>query len=71
MIKIVYLNHNKNMKVIKKYNLFLFIPLLIINIISIFNMYNARYINSVYNNALIKQSIWFLLGYLIIIIYKK
>ena len=71
MIKIVYLNHNKNMKVIKKYNLFLFIPLLIINIISIFNMYNARYINSVYNNALIKQSIWFLLGYLIIIILQK
>lgn len=71
MINNYKLNHNINMKIIKKYNLLLFIPLLILNIISLLNMYNAKYINAVYNNALFKQLIWFIIGFLIIIIFKK
>ena len=47
------------------------IPLLILNVISLFNMYNSKYINNMYNNALIKQLIWFIIGYLIIFIVKK
>ena len=51
--------------------IFLFIPLIILNIISILNMYNSRYINDIYNNIFIKQIIWFILGYLIIYIINK
>ena len=59
------------MRKIRKYNLLLFVPLLILNIISLFNMVNAKYINLVYENAFIKQLIWFSLGYLIIIILQN
>ena len=59
------------MKTINKYNLLLFIPLLILNIISLFNMLNAKVINAVYNYAFYKQLIWFTLGYLIIFISSK
>jgi len=59
------------MKIIKKYNLFLFIPLLILNIISLFNMFNAKLISSSYDNAFIKQLIWFSLGYLSIFFLNK
>ena len=57
----------------KKYleNLLLFIPLIILNIISLFNMVNAKLISMTYNNALYKQLIWFILGYLIIFITSK
>ena len=56
----------------KKYKTYLiFIPLLILNIISLFNMHNAKLVSSLYNNAFIKQLIWFLLGYLIIFIIQK
>lgn len=51
--------------------LILFIPLLILNVISLFNMYNAKLISNVYNNALVKQIIWFILGYLIIFVMQK
>jgi len=51
--------------------LILFIPLLILNIISLLNMVNAKLINSIYNNAFIKQLIWFILGYIIIFLISK
>lgn len=47
------------------------IPLLIINIISLLNMLNAKLISNIYNNAFYKQLIWFIIGYFIIIIVKK
>lgn len=53
------------------YNLFLFIPLLILNTISLLNMVNAKLINDSYNNSFYKQFIWIISGYLIIIIFKK
>ena len=59
------------MKILKKYNLLLFIPLLILNIISLFNMLNAKLINYSYDKAFSKQLLWFILGYLIILILKK
>lgn len=59
------------MKKIINHNLFLFIPLLILNMISLFNMINAKYINSVYNNAFSKQLIWFILGYITIFLLQK
>ena len=59
------------MKTIKKHNLFLIIPLIILNIISLLNMINAPIISSSYNNAFIKQFIWIILGYLLIFITKK
>ncbi len=59
------------MKKIRKENLIWLIPLLILNIISMLNMYNAKYISTIYNNALIKQIIWFTIGYVIILIMNK
>lgn len=59
------------MKILKKDNLILFIPLLILNIISLLNMVNAKLISDVYNNAFVKQLIWFVIGYLIIFITQK
>ncbi len=71
MINNYILNHTNSMKILKKDNLILFIPLLILNIISLFNMQNAKLISSTYNNAFLKQLIWFGLGYLIVIIIQK
>lgn len=51
--------------------IFLFIPLLIINLISLLNMINARLISDIYSNHLYKQLIWFIIGYLIIFISNK
>ncbi|MBQ7031718.1 MAG: FtsW/RodA/SpoVE family cell cycle protein [Bacilli bacterium] len=59
------------MRKIKNYNLVLFIPLLILNIISLFNMINSKYISTVYNNAFIKQLIWFVLGYIILFLFQR
>ena len=57
----------------KKYleKLSLFIPLIILNIISLLNMVNAKLISSTYNYAFYKHLIWFILGYLIIFIVSK
>ena len=52
-------------------NLFLFLPLIILNIISLLNMVNAKLINSSYNYAFYKQLLWFILGYIIIFIISK
>lgn len=71
MINNYILNHTINMKIIKKYNLLLYIPLIILNIISLLNMINAKLINSVYDMAFIKQLIWFILGYIIIFLINK
>ena len=49
----------------------LFIPLLILNIISLLNMINAKLISSSYNNAFFKQLFWYLLGYIIIYVIKR
>lgn len=51
-------------------NLLLFIPLFILIIISLCNMYKAGIEYSNYNNYFIKQSIWFLCGFFILIIVK-
>ncbi len=59
------------MKTINKKNLYLYIPLLILNVISIFNMFNARYLNVLYHNFFIKQLLWFIIGYLLIYIISK
>lgn len=59
------------MKKVLNKNLFLFIPLLILNIISLLNMINSKLINSSYNNAFLKQFIWIILGYFFIYIINK
>lgn len=59
------------MKKLKHSNLFIYIPLLILTAISLFNMINAKLISSSYNNAFIKQLLWFILGYLIIFLLNK
>lgn len=59
------------MKIIKKYNLILFIPLIIIMIISFLNMQNAKLINITYENHLLKQVLWYLIGFTIILIIHK
>lgn len=59
------------MKKLKFKYIFLFIPLLILNILSLFNMFNAKIISEVYINAFYKQLIWFIFGYLIIFIFNK
>ena len=57
-------------KNIRKYYI-LFIPLIIIMIISFFTMYNSKYVNKLYTNYLLKQIIWYTLFYLIIIFFPK
>ena len=71
MINNYILNHTIIMKIKYLKNLVLFIPLIILNIISLLNMVNSRLISDIYKNAFYKQLIWFMIGYLIIIIVKK
>jgi len=71
MINDYILNHTNIMKKINYSNILLFIPILILNIISLFNMLNAKLISDVYQNAFIKQLLWFCIGYIIIIIFYK
>ena len=59
------------MKKILKNNLLLFIPLLILNVISLLNMVNAKLISSNYNYAFYKQLLWIVIGYLLIFIITK
>lgn len=59
------------MKKKKLNNLFLFIPLIIINIISLFNMLNAKYISSTYDNVFYKQLIWIIIGYILFALIQK
>ena len=71
MIKIYYLDHNKYMKKFFKNNLLLIIFLLILSIISLLNMFNAKLISPTYNNAFIKQLIWFIIGFIILLLCQK
>lgn len=48
-----------------------FIPLLIIMIISFLDMYNAKYLSTLYNNNLTKQIIWYTLGIIILLLFRK
>lgn len=54
-----------------KQNLLILLPLVILNIISLLNMLNAKLISNNYNNAFYKQLLWFIFGYFLIIILKK
>lgn len=47
------------------------VPLLILSCISLFNMHNAKLISQAYDNALIKQLVWVILGFIIIFIINK
>ena len=59
------------MKKIHYDNLILFIPLIILNIISLFTMRLSKLISDNYLNAFNKQILFFILGYLIIFIISK
>ncbi|MEG1506287.1 MAG: FtsW/RodA/SpoVE family cell cycle protein [Bacilli bacterium] len=59
------------MKSIKKYYLLFFIPLIILMIISFFNMQNAKVISPIYNMHLTKQIIWFVLGFFLLFLTYK
>ena len=66
------MRHTKNMKdLLKIKNLLLYIPLLIIMLISILTMYNSKYINNLYSNYMYKQLIWYLIFISIIIFLPK
>ena len=51
--------------------LLFYIPLIIIMIISFLNMQNAKLLSSLYKYNLIKQILWYLLGFIILFIGKK
>ena len=46
-------------------NLVLFIPLIILIIISLFNMYKVGVTDNLYKNYFFKQALWFLIGFII------
>lgn len=58
------------MKKLCKY-LPLIIPIIVLNIISLLNLYNAKYISSLYDGFFFKQCIWFFLSYVIVIVLQK
>jgi len=49
----------------------IFIPILIIMIISLLTMYNSKYISHIYYNHFYKQLIWYILFFLIVIFFPK
>ena len=51
--------------------LLLFIPLLIIMIISFMDMQNAKLLSDLYEKNLLKQLIWYIVGFGTILIIKK
>ena len=59
------------MKKVINNKLFLFIPIIIIMIISFLNMYNAKLLSSLYISNLTKQIIWYLISFSILIIIKS
>ncbi len=59
------------MKTNKKQIFILFIPLLIIMLISFLNMYNAPLLDKTYEYNLVKQIIWYIVGFIILFILTK
>lgn len=51
--------------------LFIIIPLFILMVISLLNMYNAKILSIDFNNHLLKQIIWYILGFFIMFIISK
>ncbi len=51
--------------------LLLFTPLLIIMVISLMDMQNAKLLSSLYENNLTKQIIWYIIGFLLIFLISK
>ncbi|MBQ6841480.1 MAG: FtsW/RodA/SpoVE family cell cycle protein [Bacilli bacterium] len=56
---------------IRNKNISIYLPIFFLFIISIINLYNAKYLNSFYSNYYIKQIIWYILGIAIIFIIQK
>lgn len=62
------MRHNNYMKkILTKKNLILFVPLIILMVISFLTMYNSRYISKIYINHLNKQIIWYFISIIIIL----
>ncbi len=59
------------MKKVLNSKLFFFASLLIIMVISFLDMFNAKFLSELYNNNLIKQIIWYVLGIIILLVFKK
>ncbi len=58
-------------RIFNKDNLLLFLPILILMIISFFCMYQSRFIKSIYSHHLAKQVLWYFLGFLLLIFLQK
>lgn len=58
-------------KVITKYNLLLYIPLVFLMLASFFCMYQSRYIKEIYESHLTKQILWFFVGFCILFLLQK
>ena len=58
-------------KIISKYNLLFFIPLVIIMIASFFCMYEVRFVKTIYINHFLKQILWFVIGFFILLVMQK
>lgn len=54
-----------------KDNLLLFIPLLLLMFISFFCMYQAQFIKTIYYNHLKKQILWYVVGFIILLVMQK
>lgn len=66
------MRHNSYMKaILRKKNLILFIPLIILMVISFFTMYNSKFISKIYMNHMYKQMLWYAISILIIIFLPK
>ncbi len=58
-------------KFINKYNVLLFLPLLLLMISSFFCMYQAKFVKDIYSMHLVKQILWFFIGFFILFILRK
>lgn len=55
----------------KDKNYLIYIPIFLLFLISITNLYNAKYLNNFYQNYYLKQILWYILGFIILIICNK
>lgn len=58
-------------KIITKYNLLLYIPLVLLMIASFFCMYEARFIKDIYVGHFTKQILWFVIGFGLLFLFQK